>query len=60
MYYTKIEILKKEKTFFSKSADLFVMDDFHSIDIDTQDEWNIAKACLENQKNLPNYINIFG
>jgi CMP-N-acetylneuraminic acid synthetase len=50
MYYTKIEILKKEKTFFSKSADLFVMDDFHSIDIDTQDEWNIAKACLESHK----------
>ena len=36
------------------------MDDFHSIDIDTQDEWNIAKACLENQKNLSNYKNIFG
>ena len=51
MYYTKIEILKKEKTFFSKSADIFVMDDFHSIDIDTQDEWNIAEACLENYKN---------
>lgn len=51
MYYSKIEILKKEKTFFSQSADLFVMDDFHSIDIDTQDEWNIAEACLENHKN---------
>ena len=46
MYYTKIEILKKERTFFSKSADIFLMDDFHSIDIDTQDEWNIAEACL--------------
>ncbi len=51
MYYTKMEFLKKEKTFFSKGADLFVMDDFHSIDIDTQDDWNIAKACLENHKN---------
>ena len=51
MYYSKIETLKKEKTFFSKSADIFVMDDFHSIDIDTQDEWNIAEACLENYKN---------
>ena len=23
------------------------MDDFHSIDIDTQDDWNIAEACLK-------------
>ena len=50
MYYSKIEILKKEKTFFSKKADLFVMDDYHSIDIDTQDEWDIAEACLEKLK----------
>ena len=47
MYYTKIAILKEEKTFFSENADLFIMDDFHSVDIDTQDEWNIAEACLE-------------
>ena len=47
MYYSKISTLKEEKTFFSKNADLFIMDDFHSIDIDTQDEWNIAEACLE-------------
>ena len=50
MYYSKIEILKKEKTFFSEKADLFVMDDYHSIDIDTQDEWDIAEACLEKLK----------
>ena len=46
MYYTKIEDLKKEKKFFTKSSDIFVMDDFHSIDIDTQVDWDIAEACL--------------
>ena len=46
MYYTKIEDLKKEKKFFSKNSDIFVMDDFHSIDIDTQVDWDIAEACL--------------
>jgi len=51
MYYSKLGTLKKEKTFFSKDSDLFVMDDFHSIDIDTQDEWNIAEACLEKLQN---------
>lgn len=50
MYYSKIEILKEEKTFFSEKADLFLMDDYHSIDIDTQDEWNIAEACLDKLK----------
>lgn len=47
MYYTKIDLLKKEKTFFSKKSDIFIMDDFHSIDIDTLDDWNIAEACLK-------------
>ena len=47
MYYTKIEVLKNEKTFYSKYSDYFIMDDFHSIDIDTQDDWNIAEACLK-------------
>ena len=23
------------------------MDDFHSIDIDTQDDWDIVEACLK-------------
>ncbi len=50
MYYSKISILKKEKKFVSKNADHFIMDAFHSIDIDTQDEWNIAEACLEKSK----------
>ena len=29
----------------------FLMDDFHSIDIDTQDYWNIAEAYLEKKLN---------
>ena len=48
MYYTRIDVLKSEKTFFSNYSDTFVMDDYHSIDIDTQDEWDIAEACLKN------------
>ena len=55
MYYTKIEDLKKEKKFFSKNSDIFVMDDFHCIDIDTQVDWNIAEACL--YKYLKNNLN---
>ena len=55
MYYTKIEDLKKEKKFFSKNSDIFVMDDFHSIDIDTQVDWDIAEACL--YKYLKNNLN---
>ncbi len=51
MYYTLISTLKKEKTFFSSESDVFIMDDFHSIDIDTQDDWNIAEACLEKKLN---------
>ncbi len=47
MYYSKIDFLKEEKTFFSPKSDIFIMDDFHSIDIDTQDDWNIAEACLK-------------
>ena len=47
MYYSKIDFLKEEKTFFSPKSDIFLMDDFHSIDIDTQDDWNIAEACLK-------------
>tara|TARA_A100001388_G_scaffold246295_1_gene205216 strand:+ start:385 stop:1098 length:714 start_codon:yes stop_codon:yes gene_type:complete len=47
MYYTKIDFLKQKRTFFSSCADLFIMDDFHSIDIDTQDDWDIAEACLK-------------
>ena len=46
IYYSKINYLKKVKRFFSKGCDTFLMDDFSSIDIDTQDEWNIAEACL--------------
>ncbi len=54
MYYTRIDILKKEKNFFSKYSDTFIMDDFHSIDIDTQVEWDIAEACLKSilEKNI--------
>ena len=33
MYYSKISTLKKEKTFFTKNADLFIMDDFRFINI---------------------------
>ncbi len=55
MYYTKIEDLKKEKKFFSKNSDIFVMDDFHSIDIDTKVDWDIAEACL--YKYLKNNLN---
>ena len=51
MYYSLISTLKKEKTFFSEESDVFIMDDFHSIDIDTQDDWNIAEACLEKKLN---------
>ena len=47
MYYSKIDFLKEEKTFFSPKSDIFIMDDFHSVDIDTQDDWNIAEACLK-------------
>ena len=47
MYYSKIDFLEKEKTFFSSMAKLYVMDDFHSIDIDNFDDWNIAEACLQ-------------
>ena len=46
IYYTKINYLKKVKTFVSKNCDIYLMDDFCSVDIDTQDEWNIAEACL--------------
>jgi CMP-N-acetylneuraminic acid synthetase len=46
IYYTQINYLKKVKTFFSKGCDIYLMNDFCSIDIDTQDEWNIAEACL--------------
>ena len=47
MYYSRIGFLEKEKTFFSSIANLYIMDDFHSIDIDTFDDWNIAEACLQ-------------
>ena len=47
MYYSKIDFLKEEKKFFSPKSDIFIMDDFHSIDIDTQDDWDIAEACLK-------------
>ena len=46
IYYSKINYLKKVKRFFTKDCDTYLMDDFSSIDIDTQDEWNIAEACL--------------
>ena len=51
MYYTLISTLKKEKTFFSSESDVFIMDNFHSIDIDIQDDWNIAEACLAKKLN---------
>ena len=47
MYYTKINFLKKVKTFFSSSSEIFLMDDFNSIDIDTKCDWDIAEACLK-------------
>jgi len=46
MYYTKIELLKKERKFFTNISDIFLMDDYHSIDIDTKADWDIAEACL--------------
>lgn len=46
MYYTKIDLLKKERKFFTNISDLFLMNDFHSIDIDTKVDWDIAEACL--------------
>ena len=42
-----LELLKKERTFFTNISDLFLMDDFHSIDIDTKVDWDIAEACLK-------------
>tara|TARA_B100001093_G_scaffold516643_1_gene595922 strand:- start:1219 stop:1902 length:684 start_codon:yes stop_codon:yes gene_type:complete len=47
MYYSKIDFLEKEKTFFSSLAKLYIMDRFHSTDIDNLDDWNIAEACLK-------------
>ena len=55
IFYTLISTLKKEKTFFSAESDFFVMDDFHSIDIDNQDDWNIAEACLEKKLNYKSF-----
>ena len=49
MYYSELDILCKEKTFFSDKSEKYLMDDFHSIDIDTQDDWNIAEACLKHK-----------
>ncbi len=47
MYYTKLEILRNEKTFFSNYAEKYQMSDFHSIDIDDFNDWKIAEACLK-------------
>ena len=47
MYYSEIDLLKKEKTFYSRFSKTYLMDEYSSIDIDTQDDWNIAEACLE-------------
>ena len=47
MYYTKIELLKKGRKFFTNISDIFLMDDYHSIDIDTKADWDIAEACLK-------------
>ena len=47
MYYSKISFLQKVKRFFYEGSDTYLMDDFSSIDIDTQDDWNIAEACLK-------------
>ena len=46
MYFSKISTLRDQKTFFSNGSETFLMSDFCSIDIDTQDDWNIAEACL--------------
>ena len=47
MYYTRINFLKKVKTFFSSSSEIFLMGDFNSIDIDNKCDWDIAEACLK-------------
>ncbi len=46
MYYTKFDILEKERKFISKSSLYFIMPEIHSIDIDTIDDWNIAKSIM--------------
>tara|TARA_Y100000589_G_scaffold319385_1_gene347880 strand:+ start:981 stop:1643 length:663 start_codon:yes stop_codon:yes gene_type:complete len=46
LYYTKFDILEKERKFISKSALYFIMPEIHSIDIDTIDDWNIAKSIM--------------
>ena len=56
MYYSNLNFLKKERNFFSASSEIFLMDDFHSIDIDTQDDWNIAEACLKELLSRKNYF----
>ena len=48
MYYTKTEFLKKVKTFFAQESEIFLMDDYFSIDIDTKIDWDIAEACIKN------------
>ena len=53
MYYTKFEVLENEKTFITQSCLHYPMPEIFSIDIDTIDDWNMAKAIkflIENNK----------
>ena len=46
MYYTKFATLEKERTFINKACLYFIMPEIYSIDIDTLDDWNIAKSIM--------------
>ena len=46
MYYTKFDALAREKTFIGKECLYFIMPEIYSIDIDTIDDWNIAKSIM--------------
>ena len=57
MYYSKIDFLERERTFFSKSSNLYIMDDFHSIDIDTNRWYHMAAVCVKAHNNNNNNHN---
>ncbi len=46
MYYTKFDILDKERTFINESCLYYIMPEIYSIDIDTIDDWNLAKSIM--------------
>ena len=56
MYYTKFDVLDKERTFINESCLYYIMPEIYSIDIDTIEDWNIAKAImlLKNKNELDN------